>query len=524
VYFDPPVRSIGRYEVAGRLATGGMGEILLAQLRGPGGFERAVVIKRILPHLSGHSTAERMFLDEARIVAGIRHPNVIQVQELLHEGDNLCIVMEYLEGENLSGLMRRMLVKKRQLPPSICAHIVAELAAGLHAAHDLKTPDGRPGGLVHRDVSPQNAFITYDGSVKVLDFGIAYFHDRQTRTETGTLRGKFEYMSPEQCLAKPLDRRSDVFALGIVLYELTTGRRLFRRKNQLLTLKAIVEEPFTPPSAFMEDYPDQLEQVLGRALAKNTDDRYQTAAEMRRDLVHASHEVAESALPDETLATLMDELFSDRKDEKRALLQRIRAGVDLGPVPEAEVDEHIELPTLDEVNPSVVSKEAEAIPLTHSTPTRGRLVPIIAVGAVFLLVGAALFVVMAPKPTHQPVLAASSAPPTPPAASSPVAPSSTSVASPTPLPATVTLRVESVPSGATVSLGGESEGTTPLDLAVPRGDAPVELSLLLPGYHVLAEKVVPNVDQRLRLVMIRRPSTGRPAKPAPTASGYRRFD
>jgi len=524
VYFDPPVRSIGRYEVAGRLATGGMGEILLAQLRGPGGFERAVVIKRILPHLSGHSTAERMFLDEARIVAGIRHPNVIQVQELLHEGHNLCIVMEYLEGENLSGLMRRMLVKKRQLPPSICAHIVAELAAGLHAAHDLKTPDGRPGGLVHRDVSPQNAFITYDGSVKVLDFGIAYFHDRQTRTETGTLRGKFEYMSPEQCLAKPLDRRSDVFALGIVLYELTTGRRLFRRKNQLLTLKAIVEEPFTPPSAFMEDYPDELEEILGRALAKTTKDRYQTAAEMRRDLVHAAHEISEGALPDETLASLMEELFSDRKDEKRAMLQRIRAGVDVGPVPDAEVDEHIELPTLDEVNPSVVSKEVEAIPLSQSKPTRGRRTSLIAAStATFLLASAAVVVVMNRKPTHQPVPAAYSPPP-PPAASSPVTSSSASLAPATPAPATVTLHVESVPSGATVSLGGESEGTTPLDLQVPRGDAPVELSLLLPGHHVLTEKVVPNVDQRLRLVMIRRQSTGRPAKPAPTASGYRRFD
>jgi serine/threonine protein kinase len=525
VYFDPPVRSIGRYEVAGRLATGGMGEILLAQLRGPGGFERAVVIKRILPHLSGHSTAERMFLDEARIVAGIRHPNVIQVQELLHEGDNLCIVMEYLEGENLSGLMRRMLVKKRQLPPSICAHIVAELAAGLHAAHDLETPDGRPGGLVHRDVSPQNAFITYDGSVKVLDFGIAYFHDRQTRTETGTLRGKFEYMSPEQCLAKPLDRRSDVFALGIVLYELTTGRRLFRRKNQLLTLKAIVEEPFTPPSAFMEDYPDQLEEILGRALAKDTNDRYQTAAEMRRDLVHASHQVSESALPDETLAALMDELFSDRKDEKRAMLQRIRAGTDPGPVPEAEVDEHIELPTLDEVNPSVVSKDVEAIPLTPPKPTRGRRTALIAAStAAVLLAGAAAVAVMGPRPTHQPGPAASSPPPPPPAASSRVGSFSASVAPATQAPATVTFHVESVPSGATVSLGGESEGTTPLDLAVPRGDAPVEISLLLPGYHVLAEKVVPNVDQRLRLVMTRRLSPGRPAKPAPTASGYRRFD
>lgn len=524
MYFDPPVRSIGRYEVAGRLATGGMGEILLAQLRGPGGFERAVVIKRILPHLSGQSNAERMFLDEARIVAGIRHPNVIQVQELLHEGDNLCIVMEYLEGESLSGLMRRMVLKKRRMPAPICAHIVGELAAGLHAAHDLKTPDGRPGGLVHRDVSPQNAFITYDGAVKVLDFGIAYFHDRHTRTETGTLRGKFEYMSPEQCLAKPLDRRSDVFALGIVLYELTTGRRLFRRNNQLLTLKAIVDDSITPPSAFLEDYPAQLEEILARALAKDPNDRYPTAADLRRDLVRAAHELSDGALPDETLASLMGELFSDRKDEKMAMLQQIRAGFDVSRVPEAEVDEHIELPTLDEVNPSVVSKAAEAISLSQSTPKRGRLTSLVAIGAAaFVLAGAAVVLVMNRAPTQPPVPAADSALPPPPA-SSPVASPSASVVPHTSVPTSVTLHIESVPSGATVSLGGEVKGTTPLDLQVGRGDAPVELSLVLSGYHVLAEKILPDVDQRLRLVMIRKPTTGRPAKPAQTASGYRRFD
>ena len=336
MYFEPSAHSIGRYQLAGRLATGGMGEILLAQLRGPGGFERAVVIKRILPHLAEQPETVRMFLDEARIVAGIRHANVIQVHELLHDDQDLCIVMEYLEGESLSGLMRRLQARDRSLPPSLCCHVVAELAAGLHAAHELRDPDGNPGGLVHRDVSPQNTFITYDGSVKVLDFGIAYFHNRRTRTATGTLRGKYEYMSPEQCVSKTLDRRSDVFALGVVLYELTTGRRLFRKRNQLLTLRAIVEDAVPPPSSIVADYPAVIEPIVMRALAKDPDQRYPTAAALRRDLVGATHSLAPGELPDEALSALMDELFQERRDQKKAMLHRLRAGAEIGKVPEAE--------------------------------------------------------------------------------------------------------------------------------------------------------------------------------------------
>lgn len=531
VYFEPPVRSIGRYQVAGRLATGGMGEILLAQLRGPGGFERAVVIKRILPHLAEQEAAVKMFLDEARIAAGIRHPNVTQVQELLQEDGNLCIVMEYLEGESLSGIMRRMRSKGRVMELSSCAHIVAELAAGLHAAHELRDANGQPGGLVHRDVSPQNTFVTYEGSVKVLDFGVAYFHDRKTRTQTGTLRGKFEYMSPEQCLAKELDRRSDVFALGVVLYELTTGHRLFRRKNQLLTLRAIVEEPVVSPRTIVPDYPDELEAVVLRALAKEPKDRYQTAADMRRDLVQVAHRLAPRELPDQALASMMAELFSDRGQEKRAMLQRLRAGAAIEHLPEAEVDEDVELPTVDEPRPSVLTRH-DADTVEEQTEDRNKRFSwsFLAWGASALaLVGLTVLIVA-----------------TRPGAEAPAAPVDTSVA---PVPATasaepaasaarspqavrhrespassVTLHVESIPPGATVMFDGRNEGKTPMDLEVPRDDEPTSVSLQLPGYHPVTEEVVANVEQRLRLVMRPVGRAPRPPKPTATASGFRRFD
>jgi eukaryotic-like serine/threonine-protein kinase len=521
VYFEPPVRSIGRYQVAGRLATGGMGEILLAQLRGPGGFERAVVIKRILPHLAEQEAAVKMFLDEARIAAGIRHPNVTQVQELLQEDGSLCIVMEYLEGESLSGIMRRMRSKGRVMDFSSCAHIVAELAAGLHAAHELRDADGLPGGLVHRDVSPQNTFVTYEGSVKVLDFGVAYFHDRRTRTQTGTLRGKFEYMSPEQCLAKELDRRSDVFALGVVLYELTTGHRLFRRKNQLLTLRAIVEEPVVPPSTLVPDYPVELEAVVLRALAKDPQDRYQTASKMRRDLVQVAHSLASGELPDQALAALMTELFGDRRQEKQAMLQRLRAGAAIDHLPEPEVDEDVELPTVDEPRPSVLTRQDDVDTLTQKPRDRSKRLSwsFIAWGVLALaLVGLTVLLVATRSGAEAP---AKPVEVTPTASVAPVA--ATASAEPA-ASSSVTLHVESIPPGATVLFDGRKEGKTPMDLEVPRGDEPASVSLQLSGYYPVTEQVVANVDQKLRLVMRPVGRAPRPPKPTATTSGFRRFD
>ena len=288
---------VGRYEVAGRLATGGMAEILLGRLVGPSGFERPLVIKRILPHLAEQQSFVSMFLDEARLAAQIRHPNVVSVSELGQEGDDLYLVMEYLEGENAAGLIRRSMVTGKNTDFALCAYIVAEACAGLHAAHELTDPDGNPLRLVHRDVSPQNIFVTYGGAVKVLDFGIAKAADRITQTEAGQLKGKFDYMSPEQCRGRALDRRSDVFALGIVLYELTTRKRLFKRSNKLAMLEAVCRDPIYPPSKLIKGYPAALERVLMKALKRDPDARYATAAEMRRDLLSAMREMNAPVAP-----------------------------------------------------------------------------------------------------------------------------------------------------------------------------------------------------------------------------------
>jgi eukaryotic-like serine/threonine-protein kinase len=231
--------SMGRYEIVATLASGGMAEILLARLDGAEGFQRPVVVKRILPQLARTRSYRDMFVDEARIVAGIRHPNVVQVHELGQQDDELFLVMEYLDGESLGSLMRRLWSRGRRMDRDVAAWVVAEACAGLHAAHELTDEDGLPRNLVHRDVSPHNVFLGYQGGVKVLDFGIAQASERITKTETGQVKGKFEYMSPEQIQSRPLDRRADVFALGVLLYELTTARRLFKRPSLPRVIDAI---------------------------------------------------------------------------------------------------------------------------------------------------------------------------------------------------------------------------------------------------------------------------------------------
>lgn len=338
---SPP--RVGRYDVVGRLATGGMAEVLLGRFRGPHGFERPVVIKRILPHLALDPSIVDMFLDEARIIAGLHHPNLVAVHELGHDAGDLFMAMEYLEGESVAGICRRLATRGEHIDPYVAAHVVAQACAGLHAAHEATGADGRALGIVHRDVSPQNIFVTYSGSVHVIDFGIATTIDRISRTEAGTVRGKCEYLSPEQLQGLPLDRRADVFGLGVVLFELASGRRLYRRSSHAETFMAILNEPVPSLAALRSDTPTQLEETCARALAKDRRERHQTAVELRRELLALLRKTDED--PGELLGRLMRQLFAERVDEKATMLQHVRAGDDLKSLPEAEADRAVDLPT-----------------------------------------------------------------------------------------------------------------------------------------------------------------------------------
>ncbi|MCC6646415.1 MAG: serine/threonine protein kinase [Polyangiaceae bacterium] len=275
---------LGRYRVVDEIGIGGMASVHLARADGPGGFQKWVAIKRIHPHLVEDDQFIHMFLDEARIAARISHANVAQVFDLGEGDGTYWIAMEYLHGEPLREVMR-CVEDGFPLPSTdIAARIVADAAEGLHAAHDLKDKGGQLLNLVHRDVTPHNLFLTYDGNVKVVDFGIAKVAGRLSQTRAGTLKGKLAYMSPEQVRGGEIDRRTDIFALGVVLWELTTGHRLFRMESDLETLEKVQACIVPSPSAVVPDYPAELESIVMRALAKAPEQRFQTARELSRAL------------------------------------------------------------------------------------------------------------------------------------------------------------------------------------------------------------------------------------------------
>lgn len=274
----------GDYMLFKKLAAGGMGEVFLARQERGAGFERYVAIKRILPELSDDDEFVRMFLDEARLAARLNHPNVVQIYDLGICGDQYFLAMEFLEGRDLRRIMGRLATYNRALPGAHAIQIIYGAAEGLFYAHNLKDDYGNPLHIIHRDVSPQNIFVTFHGTVKVLDFGIAKAEARSVRTRTGGLKGKYPYLSPEQVRGDEVDHRSDIFSLGTVLWEVTVGRRLFKRENDLLTLQAVLHCEVPPPSDLMNKYPPELERIVMRALATNPDDRYASCRAFQEDL------------------------------------------------------------------------------------------------------------------------------------------------------------------------------------------------------------------------------------------------
>ncbi len=311
---------LGRYRVVDEIGIGGMASVHLARMDGPGGFQKWVAIKRIHPHLVEDQTFIHMFLDEARIAARISHSNVATVFDLGEHEDTYWIAMEYLHGEPLREVMRRTEELAAPMPPEIGCRVIADAAEGLHAAHELLGKNGEKLGLVHRDVTPHNLFVTYDGVTKVVDFGIAKFSSRMSSTRAGTLKGKLAYMSPEQVHGEGIDRRTDIFALGVVLWELTTGQRLFRMESDLDTLAKVQECNVPRPSSIVRGYPIDLEKIVMKALSKNRGERFKTAREfsralqsllMRRGLFVASDEVA----------AYMKQIFDDRIKKREAHLR-----------------------------------------------------------------------------------------------------------------------------------------------------------------------------------------------------------
>ena len=279
-----PGDRLGRYEILHALGVGGMAEIYLARITGIESFERRVALKRMKPSLARNRSYQMMFLDEARLQALLHHGNIAQAHELCFDGESYFYAMEYVRGLDLRRLMRRCWANGIPFPADHAARVAIETAAGLHAAHEAIDHDGTPANIIHRDVSPANILLSMDGCVKLIDFGVAKAARRQTETDAGQAKGKVSYMSPEQCRGIEVDRRADVFALGIVLWELTVGRRLFTGKTDYEILDNIAFVRVPAPSAVVAGYPLELEAIVMRCLALDPARRYPTAEALQLDL------------------------------------------------------------------------------------------------------------------------------------------------------------------------------------------------------------------------------------------------
>ncbi|MBJ6764203.1 protein kinase [Myxococcaceae bacterium JPH2] len=312
------IETYGSYQLLKRLAMGGMAQIYLARQQGPEGFEKLLVLKRILPHLTENAEFVRMFLDEARIAARLNHPNVVQIFNLGAEADTYFIAMEYIHGADVRRVWKQSEAVGQPLPVPLACRILIEACAGLDYAHKKADAAGRPLGIVHRDVSPQNILVTFEGGVKVVDFGIAKAADQATVTRSGVLKGKYSYMSPEQAAGMRVDCRSDVFALGVVLYELLTGARLFKRPSDLQTLAAVAECQVAVPSQVAPRVPQSLDAIVLKALAKEPEARFQEALHLQLAL---EDWLSQNRLPSSTahLGAFMKEAFAERlAEESRA--------------------------------------------------------------------------------------------------------------------------------------------------------------------------------------------------------------
>jgi eukaryotic-like serine/threonine-protein kinase len=465
-------RHLGRYTLIRRLATGGMAELFLAMQRSVGGFEKLIVIKRILPSMNQDQAFIEMLLHEARIAATLSHPNVVQVFDLGMVDGAYFIAMEHVQGEDLRAIVRQMKNQNcTEFPMEHALSIALGVCAGLAYAHEKRDLNGAPLNIVHRDVSPQNVIVTFGGDVKVVDFGIAKSDARPGEdTESGRLKGKVPYMSPEQARGEGVDWRSDIFALGVILFELTTGRRLFKTASEYETLKLICDREYPLPSSIRPDYPQTLEAIVMRALAKNRKERWQSAREMQEALEEFVRQGRISASRT-GLSAFMGSLFADKLvDQTTALLE------------DKVLADSVAVETLDVGAPAGIEsgRPWSLGPMASRTVTDAR-VPggpnrtVIVLGALALLaiVGTAT---RAARPWYSRPEAA------------PVLTAAASIAAP-PRDRGV-IAIASAPAGASIFINGErSRRTTPATLTNVTLGTPCVIELEAQGYEPVSQSV-----------------------------------
>jgi serine/threonine-protein kinase len=454
----------GKYLLVGELAAGGMAEVLLAVRKGLEEVLKVVALKRMLPHLSSSAELTQMFINEARLASRLEHPNIVRTYEFDEHAGRYFTVMEYLAGEDLGKVLNRFTVSRQHMPIELATSIVSQVCSGLHFAHELTDTEGNLLELVHRDITPSNIIVTFAGEVKLIDFGVAKINT--AHTVVGTIKGKVGYMSPEQLRATGVDRRSDVFSTGVVLWELLTGRRLFARDTESATLYAIVNESIPPVRKLRPEVPENLEAIALRALARAPQDRYQTAEDMQMALDHAlatlpraPRSPGAASVDRDTgaraLSRTMEQLFGmTRTSAKLSIAQARSLAKNISLVMKARTDVHASLiEQLDHRSDPQRSLEPDAV----GAPPWSRLIVGLACLAIVAGAGGGVTYVLSRRAELAPAAAQAAAP--------------------------ATLTITSTPPGAAIVLAGEPTGwTTPATLpSVTAGQLTVRLELA--GYQ-----------------------------------------
>ena len=325
---------LDRFELIAELASGGMATVFLARLSGAAGFQRLVAIKRLHPHLAREPEFVEMFLDEARLAARIHHPNVVPIQEVGESDQGYYLVMDYIEGDTLARVLAKAAKSNGRVPYGVTIRILLDVLAGLHAAHEMRDDHGDPLQIVHRDVSPQNILVGVDGVARVVDFGVARAASRLSTTRSGQLKGKLAYMAPEQARGGAIDRRADLFACGIVLWEALATKRLFKGDGEAETLNRVLYEPIALPTSVRPDVPKALEAICMKALSRDVDERYPTAQDFGDELEKAARALnSVGSVRDvaECLQEVIGADLSQQRDAVRAWLARSEPSDSTGP-------------------------------------------------------------------------------------------------------------------------------------------------------------------------------------------------
>ncbi|MEO1482706.1 MAG: serine/threonine-protein kinase [Myxococcota bacterium] len=472
---------LGRYVIERRLAVGGMAELFLARLDGPEAFSKKVVIKRILPRNQGNHQFTKMFLDEARLAGRFSHQNLVQTFELAEVDGEPMLVMEYIDGRDLAALLSFAHRERQLVPIRIAAYLVGQIAQGLHAAHELTDDQGEKLNVIHRDVSPENVLMTRMGGVKVIDFGIAKHADQHAQTVAGTVKGKVAYMSPEQLLRRPLDRRSDVFSLGIVFYELLTGVQCFKGESALQQMMAVEKAKYLPVRSMRPKVPPDVESVVDRMLALQPADRYRSALEVVQAIERLMAKYG-TVLPNDLesyIAPMFEEGSEQAQQERDESIAedtgwesevfQVPASAAATGAEAVVLGDEVTVPSEAELEAIPASRARSGTPVFNSplVPARRRRssLPVWVAGAVVLVLVA---------------LAASS---------SLVFPGQ--------------IEIRSIPPGATVRLDGAELGNTPYLASGLRLNVPYALELELSGFVKAEESLVLEDAEGVRLVRLK---------------------